>query len=59
MYVYAIDKNPYPIQALKQRVKLHKWSRFVQIVTTDIQHYQMPERPDIFLSELLGGFGDN
>lgn len=31
----------------------------MKIVHTDIREYEMPEAPDVFLSELLGGFGDN
>ena len=57
--IYAIDKNPYSIQTLKLRVHINKWSKFVKIIKADIKDYVMPEKPDIFLSELLGGFGDN
>lgn len=57
--VYCIEKNPYPLQTLKRRIARNKWSKFVEIVQTDIKHYKMPEKPDIIFSELLGGLGDN
>jgi len=31
----------------------------VKIVKTDIKSMKFEEKPDIFFSELLGGFGDN
>ena len=57
--MYAIEKNPYPLQTIKKRIKENKWERFVKIVHTDVKDYEMTEPADIFLSELLGAFGDN
>ena len=45
--------------AVKKRIKENKWERFVKIVHTDVKDYEMTEPADIFLSELLGAFGDN
>lgn len=59
VFIYAVEKNPFPIQTLKKRIRDNKWENKVKIVHTDIREYQMPEEPDIFFSELLGAFGDN
>jgi tRNA G37 N-methylase Trm5 len=48
--VYCIEKNPYPIQTLKRRIQRNKWSKFVEIVQSDIKSYVMPEHPDIIFS---------
>lgn len=32
IHIYAVDKNPYPIQAVKRRVAVNKWSKNVDIV---------------------------
>ena len=57
--VYCIEKNPFPLQTLRQRIARNKWGKFVEVVKTDIKDYKMPEEPDIIFSELLGGLGDN
>jgi protein arginine N-methyltransferase 5 len=57
--VYAIEKNPYPIQTLKRRIAKNKWVNLVHIVESDVRDWQPEMQADIFLSELLGGFGDN
>jgi protein arginine N-methyltransferase 5 len=57
--IYAVEKNPFPLQSLKRRIKENKWSNIVKIVKTDIKSLKFEEKPDIFFSELLGGFGDN
>lgn len=59
IFVYAIEKNPYPIQSLKRRIKKNKWHNHVQIVDSDVRDWQPSAQADVFLSELLGGFGDN
>ena len=59
VFVYAIEKNPYPIQTIKKRIRENKWENKIKIVHTDIKDYEMEEKPDLFFSELLGGFGDN
>ena len=50
VFVYAIEKNLYPIQTIKKRVRENKWESSVKIVHTDIRDYEMPEAPDVFLS---------
>lgn len=40
--VYCIEKNPYPLQTLKRRIHKNKWTKFVEIVETDIKTYVMP-----------------
>ncbi len=57
--IYAVEKNPFPLQSLKRRIKENKWANIVKIMKTDIKTMQFEEKPDIFFSELLGGFGDN
>ena len=42
VFVYCIEKNPYPIQTLKSRISKNKWTKFVKIVHTDIKTYKMP-----------------
>lgn len=36
IYIYAIEKNPFPIQSLKRRIKKNKWTN-VEIVFTDVR----------------------
>ena len=57
--VYCLDKNPYPLQTVKRRIAQKKWHKFVEVIQADIKTYQLPSHPDIIVSELLGGFGDN
>ena len=59
IHVYAIDKNPYPLQATKKRVVTNKWGKSVDIVCQDAKTWEPAEEADICLSELLGAFGDN
>ena len=59
IHVYAIDKNPYPLQAVKRRIATNKWSKHVNIVCKDAKIWEPVEEADICLSELLGAFGDN
>lgn len=40
--VYCIEKNPFPIQTLKRRIAKNKWSKFVEVVQSDIKEYKMP-----------------
>lgn len=41
VFVYAIEKNPYPIQTVKKRIKENKWEKQVKIIQTDIKDYEM------------------
>lgn len=56
--VYAVEKNPYAINTLIDRVKT-EWNNKVVLINEDMRTYQPPEKADILVSELLGSFGDN
>jgi len=56
--LYAIEKNPYAINTLEDRVQ-NEWQGQVILVKEDMRVYQPPEQADILVSELLGSFGDN
>jgi protein arginine N-methyltransferase 5 len=53
--VYAVEKNPSAYEFLRQR----QWSGSVAVVKGDMRTVALPEKIDILVSELLGGFGDN
>ncbi len=57
--VYAIEKNPYAIQTLRQRLVSEWKERNVSIVREDMRKWQPSFKADIIVSELLGSFGDN
>lgn len=56
--VYAVEKNPYAINTLIDRVKF-EWGGQVTLVNEDMRVFQPPQKADILVSELLGSFGDN
>ncbi|XP_022905045.2 protein arginine N-methyltransferase 5 [Onthophagus taurus] len=56
--VYAVEKNPFAINTLEDRV-LNEWGNIVTLINEDMRTYQPPEQADILVSELLGSFGDN
>lgn len=56
--VYAVEKNPYAVNTLQDRV-LNEWKGFVTLINEDMRTYNPPEQADILVSELLGSFGDN
>ncbi|KAG9296063.1 hypothetical protein G9A89_011915 [Geosiphon pyriformis] len=56
--VYAIEKNPNAFVTL-QNMKAEIWGDKVTIVFSDMRQWKAPEKADIFVSELLGSFGDN
>ncbi|KAL2637605.1 hypothetical protein AAZX31_06G072300 [Glycine max] len=57
--VYAVEKNPNAVVTLHALVKLEGWEYTVTIVSSDMRHWNAPEKADILVSELLGSFGDN
>ncbi|XP_074276398.1 protein arginine N-methyltransferase 1.5 [Silene latifolia] len=57
--VYAVEKNPNAVITLHSLVKLEGWENVVTIVSSDMRHWDAPEKADILVSELLGSFGDN
>nr|CAI5823362.1 unnamed protein product [Callosobruchus analis] len=56
--IYAVEKNPYAINTLLDRVK-NEWNNQVTLISEDMRIYEPPEKADILVSELLGSFGDN
>ncbi|GJQ67930.1 csul [Trypoxylus dichotomus] len=56
--IYAVEKNPYAINTLEDRVQ-NEWGNQVILVNEDMRTYNPPEMADILVSELLGSFGDN
>ncbi|KAI9092667.1 PRMT5 arginine-N-methyltransferase-domain-containing protein [Phlyctochytrium arcticum] len=56
--VYAVEKNPNAIVTLQSR-KESEWGDRVEVVHTDMRHWNAPVQADIMISELLGSFGDN
>ncbi|KAF3446026.1 hypothetical protein FNV43_RR11204 [Rhamnella rubrinervis] len=57
--VYAVEKNPNAVVTLHSLVKLEGWENIVTIISSDMRHWDAPEKADILVSELLGSFGDN
>ncbi|KNA06780.1 hypothetical protein SOVF_177920 isoform A [Spinacia oleracea] len=57
--VFAVEKNPNAVITLHSLVKLERWENIVTIVSSDMRHWDAPEKADILVSELLGSFGDN
>ncbi|KAK9874884.1 hypothetical protein WA026_005696 [Henosepilachna vigintioctopunctata] len=56
--LYGIEKNPYAINTLIQRVQ-NEWDNKVTLIHEDMRVYNPPDKANIIISELLGSFGDN
>lgn len=56
--VYAVEKNPNAVVTL-EGLKHEVWGDLVTVVSSDMRHWEAPEKADIIVSELLGSFGDN
>ncbi|KAA0200429.1 Protein arginine N-methyltransferase, partial [Fasciolopsis buskii] len=57
--VYVIEKNPNALYTLQDRMT-HEWRGLdVHLISGDMRTLDIPEKADIFVSELLGSFGDN
>ncbi|GAA56198.1 protein arginine N-methyltransferase 5, partial [Clonorchis sinensis] len=57
--IYVVEKNPNALFTLQDRMT-HEWRGLdVHLVSGDMRQLNMPEKADIFVSELLGSFGDN
>ena len=56
--IYVIEKNHSASLFLKKRV-LNDWSSNIIFLEGDMRKIKLPEKIDILVSELLGGFGDN
>ncbi|XP_057516470.1 protein arginine N-methyltransferase 1.5 isoform X2 [Amaranthus tricolor] len=57
--VYAVEKNPNAVITLHSLLKLEGWENIVTVISSDMRHWDAPEKADILVSELLGSFGDN
>lgn len=51
--IYAVEKNPFAINTLEDRVE-NEWGNQVILVNDDMRTYNPPEMADILVSELLG-----
>lgn len=51
--LYAVEKNPFAISTLEDRVQ-NEWQGQVVLVKEDMRTYEPPEKADILVSELLG-----
>lgn len=40
IHVYAIDKNPFPLQTVKKRMTVNKWLKNVDLVCMDAKVWQ-------------------
>jgi protein arginine N-methyltransferase 5 len=56
--IYVVEKNLCAIVLLEHR-KANEWPDGVVLVPGDMRTVELPERVDLLVSELLGGFGDN
>ncbi|VDD80866.1 unnamed protein product [Mesocestoides corti] len=59
--IYVIEKNPNALLTLKRRIQTDWQGKDVHLVPGDMRQLPHPplEKADIFVSELLGSFGDN
>ncbi|CAL1156198.1 unnamed protein product, partial [Cladocopium goreaui] len=56
--LYAVEKNPNAVHALRHRKRRDGWTS-VQVVPGDMRSWTAPKKADVIISELLGSFGDN
>jgi len=57
--VWAVEKNPNAIHALRHRQRTEEAWSCVQVVVEDMRTWQAQRKADVIVSELLGSFGDN
>lgn len=57
--IYAVEKNIYAVNTLRNRMLEPAWRGRVDIVLSDMRDWKPTEKADIIASELLGSFGDN
>lgn len=57
--VWAVEKNPNAIHALRHRQRTEEAWKCVEVVSHDMRTWQAPRKADVIMSELLGSFGDN
>ncbi|CAH8605652.1 unnamed protein product [Dicrocoelium dendriticum] len=57
--IYVVEKNPNALYTLQDRMT-QEWAGLdVHLIRGDMRNIKVPEKADIFVSELLGSFGDN
>lgn len=57
--LWAVEKNPNAIHALRHRQRTDEAWKSVEIVAQDMRTWDAPRKADCIISELLGSFGDN
>lgn len=57
--IWAVDKNPNAVIALRSVVASANWQSDVTVVHADMRTWVAPELAHVLVSELLGSFGDN
>lgn len=57
--LYALDKNPNALVAMRSKQLVNQRWKEVTIVHQDMRDWNAPEFADILVSEMLGSFGDN
>jgi protein arginine N-methyltransferase 5 len=57
--IWAIDKNPNAVVALRSIIAAAGWQNLVTVIHADMRTWVAPEFAHILVSELLGSFGDN
>ncbi|OQV15346.1 Protein arginine N-methyltransferase 5 [Hypsibius exemplaris] len=57
--IYALEKNPLTAGILAGKCDAEWKGCDVRVVMEDMRTWQPPEKIDLLLSEMLGGFGDN
>jgi len=57
--VWAVDKNPNAVHALRHRRRTEEAWSCVEVVAGDMRSWEAPRKADVIVSELLGSFGDN
>jgi len=57
--IWAVDKNPNAVHALRHRRRTEQGWQCVTVVAGDMRSWEAPRKADLIVSELLGSFGDN
>lgn len=57
--VWAVEKNPNAVHALRHRRRREEAWSCVDVVAEDMRAWKAPRKADAVVSELLGSFGDN
>lgn len=57
--VWAVEKNPNAVHALRHRKRIDPSWHCVAVVAEDMRVWKAPRKAHVIVSELLGSFGDN